>query len=255
MKKLSPDRELDTFRKRASDSYRRYVELYEAVGASSSATDLRRGLATDAAFRLGTEWESLQHRWHIAAISVRPHRLIEQHLTMVSKRVSSLDEATRDVFGVSVTPSKKTSLTRAEIESLVNDDGKNVTFRDSAEWAKKSAGVLAGTCNARIKTITQDETQSSLLDLLKALRNAIAHGSTNATGLLTHNVRPRGDGLVGLVGAQNEPFVIRKSSPRDLGKYLHAWTHDPQTDRLKAEGSRMTLLHRRVLAISENLRL
>lgn len=254
MNRLNPDRELDAFLRQAGNSYRRYVELFDAVGTSPNHTDLRRGLATDAAFRLGSEWESLQHRWHIAAIANGPHRLIQQRLDAVSRKVESLDQGTRTVFSVNVAPSKKTSLTRSEIELLIDDDGRNVTFKDSTDWAKKSDSVLTGASHARVRAIVADESQASVLDLLKALRNVIAHSSSNATELLNLAVRARVDG-VGLVGAENAPFVIPKSSAGDVGKYLHSWIRDPRFNRFEAEGTRMSLLHRRVLAIAENLRL
>jgi len=245
---LNPNNVLSEFLQRHDDSVQRYNDLYSTVGGNGRL-DLRRGLTTDLSFRLGTEWELFQHRWHIAAISKRPKKFIaatqlEMNDALKKASVKQLLEAIRP--GSTTMPSQ---LTAERIEAILDPTGFNVTFSTQESWAKAASDQLDPLFADRVRAIVGSPEDSCVLDLLRSLRNVIAHASTSSMNVLNDTVRERGTSdTIGLAGETNTSLV-RTGSKRiaDAASYLHTW-NDVTGMR------RIGFLAYRVRAIAERLR-
>ncbi|MEO5920183.1 MAG: hypothetical protein ABIQ01_03490 [Pseudolysinimonas sp.] len=254
MPTLDPNRELDEFIVRSNSSHERYIRVFDALVDSTDASNLRKGLAVDAAFRLGSEWELFQHRWHVACIARDGSRLIAEQESKVADAISKLPTATREVLGVTAGHLSLSRLTGSQIERLVHPLDRNVVFPDVAAWSRVAKRYLAPPYVGRVQRIQSSIESSSLLDLLKALRNAIAHGSRDSKGRLNRLASARvAGGTEGLAGNRNAPLVRAKYGIADIGTYLHTWTGLPGY-RTFAEGNRMTLIHDRTQDIAKALR-
>lgn len=243
---LDPNREIDEFRARALRSQQRYQRLSQAIELAPDRSALRKGLAVDAVFRLGVEWELLQHRWYVAAIARDPSKLISSNLDRI--RAIKVQDQLRDVFNVSVDHRSPTRLKQAEIERLVDPQDRNIGFTDMQAWRTAATRDLAPTYIERVCRLADDLPSSSLLDLLKGMRDYIAHNSRDASRRLNKLVSPRGSSdRIGLAGVVNSPLARASYGVRDLGTYLNRDLGYPATNRVD-------FIHDRVLYLAETLR-
>lgn len=228
---LNPDRVIDDFQNRLTDAEDRYQEVYSAVGGSSTAKHLplRKGLTTDLAFRIGTEWELFQHRWHIAAISKQPARFAQLQQEVLDTALKKNSDV-RHILN-SISPNATTVPARLKVEqidALIDPDGFNVTFSDPKAWADKAAKHLSAEYAQKVLGVVSDPEAHCVLILAKAVRNVIAHGSSLSRGEFNRAVRTARDlRSPGLKGARNEP--LSRAGERDIADpavYLHAWIND-----------------------------
>jgi hypothetical protein len=174
---LSPDRVIDDFQKRVSNLDGRFQELLDlvqlrklALRDPSGNLPLQRAMAEDAAFRLGGEWELFQHRWHIAAISVKQstfRKRIQKDLSVALEKGpirSILESLPPDSLTV---PSRFTAV---QIEALVDSEGFNLSFHSGDVWARKADTDLEPEHAKLVKAIVADGATSSLVELVKAMR-------------------------------------------------------------------------------------
>lgn len=247
---LNPNSVLDDFLARAAASLDRYAALDQLVAAASGthSLTLRRGLAADTVFRLGTEWEIFQHRWHIAAISRRQsvyRTLVQDQLTR------GIDKGAVGHIISAVAPEAATlpqRLTGAQIEGLVDSEGYNLSFKDCEVWAATAVKHLDPHYASRVQAVVGDAEASSPVDLLKAVRNALAHSSVASLGRLNACAKKRTQaGSVGLAGAANDGLVRDGRSIRDVPTYVQAWIPVAQTRRV-------VILHDRISVVAESLR-
>jgi hypothetical protein len=247
----NPNDVLDQFVATAESARQRFLQLYSTLSASDASTlSLRKSLTSDLAFRVGTEWELFQHRWHLAAISRRP-------AVFVAATQKILDEALRkgearailDALWSGATTVPK-GLTIEQIDDLIDPDGYNVTFKDGEAWAAKAAAHLEGAYADAVRSIVSNPEDESLVALLKAARNVIAHKSKNSLQELNLRVRSRPPGeSIGLVGAANAPLLRDGGARvRDVETYLHSWSY-------AAQSRRVSVLTRRILEVAEQLRM
>lgn len=246
---LNPNGAIDEFKTQAASSIARFNDLIAAIGNNDASLELRRGLAGDAAFKLGTLWEIFQHKWHIATISRRPG--------VLRQRVQGeLDEALKKGPAAhiikSLAPVALTVPNRlrvAEIESLIDPDGYNLSFNDCEVWARRASTDLDPAYANLVRAIVGDATNASLIALVKAARNALAHSSAGSMQTLNDaaRVQPTAGGN-GLVGQSNAALARDGNRIRDIGTYLYAWVHTAQTRRIH-------ILHQRLPEIAERLRL
>lgn len=247
---LNPNDVVDEFIATVDSARTRYLDIYSILGSSEGARlDLRKSLTSDLAFRVGTEWELFQHRWHIASISKKP-------ATFVAATQKTLDEALRkgearsilDVLWSNATlvPQR---LSVEQIDELIDPDGYNVTFKDGEAWAAKAGSHLAVEYADAVRGIVTSPEDDSLVALLKAVRNVVAHKSTNSLRELNRHVRTRPAGeQVGLVGSANAPLLRDGSARvRDVQTYLHGWNN-------AARARRVTVLTTRIVEIAKHLR-
>src|SRR5690606_25157096 len=114
------------------------VELAAIPTADKHRLARRRGLVSDLGFRIGTEWELFQHRWHIACISKEPS-------VFVATLQMKLDAAVGDLPGQGLVPgltgfrpTYPKRLTADQIEDLLDGSGWNITFRTLEEWKRET---------------------------------------------------------------------------------------------------------------------
>lgn len=243
---LDPNREIEEFLARTSTSHERHLRVVEAIDDAPDRASLRKGLAVDAMFRLGVEWELLQHRWHVAAISRDPSKVIAREIEHIAAVQGKVRKNSARVFDVSINHRKPTRLKQSEIEQLVDPQDRNLGFADMQAWRRVATKDLASIYVERVCRLADDPKSASFLDLVKSMRDYIAHGSRDASRRLNRMVAPRIDGEAGLVGSINEPLARAQNGIRDLGTYLNDLGY-PATNRLD-------LIHLRVQGLAEKLR-
>jgi len=248
---LDPSNVVDDFVARIKDAKSRSDVEYGAI--PRNATDKlarQRGLVSDFAFRLGGEWELFQHRWHIAVISRAPTQFI-------TSLQSSLDDAVAALPGHGIVPALNSfhpkypkRLPADTIESLLDGSGYNITFRTVGEWKTATTRDFTKEYSSRVARIANAPDDACVLELVKAVRNFIAHRSTQSRATLNaciaaRTVPSQGPGLVGSPNVG----LARGGAKRvlDVGVYL-------QGRAAKGMPRRVTVLTDRLQAIASTLR-
>ena len=177
---LNPNDVVDQFAATVGEARDRYLDMYAILESSPSPKlSLRKSLTTDLAFRVGTEWELFQHRWHLASISNSPAAFVAWAQAELDAGLAKgparhiLDTLWEDATTV---PPR---LSVEQIDALIDPDGYNVTFKDGEAWAAKAQLHLAPKHAALVCALVSTPEDESLVALLKAVRNAIAHNSSN----------------------------------------------------------------------------
>lgn len=264
MRTLEPDTVLERFLERTTDSFDRYTNLYEAVKYDRTTLRLRQGLTADVAFRLASDWEIFQHEWYIAAISKKPTKFRQRVQTDMEAKLEKMSlrpqlEALEVLQPGS--PIWTGALSGEQIAALADPSGYNVTFASNRAWLKESAINLDSVFVDKVRSIASKPEHACVLDVLRALRNVIAHGSSGSVRRLNACIAPRPKGKlnsagggndeepVGLVGAANS-FLLRPGGRKiqSVPRYLHG--------DVEASGKtrRVTLLIGRIEEIAEMLR-
>jgi hypothetical protein len=246
-RRADPNRNLELFLSDIRLSLDRYRRLEAALEAAGEDNPIRKGVAEDAAFRLGVLWETFQADWYLAAISRDP-------TAFVDKMKGRLGEAVVDKWAKTViesfTPGALTipkNPTVAQIVTMLDRKGLNVTFEDVTAWKKHADSHLGAAHRARVNAIASNTEASSLLWYLKKLRNLHAHGSDNGKEEFNKAARSRGPKeKIGLVGERNRPLQRASREVSDIGRFLRAKTAD--------ELRRVELLHTRVADVANMLR-
>jgi len=248
---LNPNDVVDQFAATVGEARDRYLDMYAILESSPSPKlSLRKSLTTDLAFRVGTEWELFQHRWHLASISNSPAAFVAWAQAELDAGLAKgparhiLDTLWEDATTV---PPR---LSVEQIDALIDPDGYNVTFKDGEAWAAKAQLHLAPKHAALVCALVSTPEDESLVALLKAVRNAIAHNSSNGLALLNRHVRSRPVGeRVGLIGSANTPLLRDGAGQiRDIPTYLHKWS-------MGAHARRVTVLTTRIVNVASRLRI
>ncbi|MFB2557075.1 hypothetical protein [Herbiconiux liangxiaofengii] len=248
-KTLEPNTVLDGFLRNTRASMERYIALYEALEWDKKTLALRRGLTSDVAFRLGSEWEIFQHQWFVAAI----HKKQGKFRSNLEKRLhDGLSKAGTGSILEIMRPGSTEMLERlsaSQIEQLVDPEGYNVSFKDNVTWIKKADLDLDPSYCTLIRSIASTPSDACIIDLVKGLRNAIAHGSGGSLVKLNSLVRVRQEGEdLGISGDVNKLLVRDTKAVKDISAYLHRY--------LETKGvRRVVLLHQRIEEIAERLRI
>jgi hypothetical protein len=247
---LNPNAVVDQFTAGVAAARDRYLAIYEVLGdAEGTDLTLRKSLTADFAFRVGTEWELFQHRWHLAAISKHPTTFV----ALVQKRLDSGLERgearhiLETLWDGATTVHPRLSVD--QIDALIDPDGYNVTFKDGQAWAAEAGKHLDPRHANLVRNIVSDPENESLVALVKSVRNAIAHNSANSLDLLNAHIRSRpGGSKVGLVGQRNGA-LLRDGSVRvrDVPTYLHRW-------QPVVRSRRVTYMAHRIVEVAELLR-
>ncbi|WP_295855208.1 hypothetical protein [uncultured Microbacterium sp.] len=243
-----PNKELDKFKASVTDSFDRYSRVEAALVAAGEPENILRGAAEDAAFRLGVLWETFQQSWHLAAISKDPTRFRGHMQGELGKALS--DQAVH-LLGV-FHPSALEVPTRPKMPQVLKSldpQGFNITFADAKAWGASATKHLSATHAARVNAVVSAQEASSLVHLLKKLRNHLAHKSDGSKKELDRALRGRvAPARVGLVGTANVPLQRDKNGVGDLGKYL-------RVQPVAGGKRRIEILHDRISAVSEMLRI
>ncbi len=244
-----PNRYLDDFQDEILQSLKRYQRLETVLASSNESDSIKKGVAEDAAFRLGVLWETFQGDWHLAAISRDPRAFVGTMQGELNSKVSDIwarsviEAVSPDALTVPKRP------TMAQVMKMLDPQGFNVTFADMKSWKKSADKHLAGNYQARVNSVVTDLEAASLLHLVKKTRNFLAHGSDGSKEEFNKASRVRGAGeRIGLTGTANE-FLQREGANKvsDAGKYLRA-KQTPNGPR------RIESLHTRISEVAEMLR-
>lgn len=245
----NPNGYIDSFNDEIHQSLVRYRSLEKVLSEASEPAEIRKGVAEDAAFRLGVLWETFQGDWHLAAISRDPRSFVGAIQGQLNAKVN--DPWARSVIETlepqALTVPKHPSM--ALIMKMVDPQGFNVTFSDIKGWEKDADKNLTGSYRARVKAIASDNEASSLVHLVKKMRNLLAHGSASSKEEFNKAVRVRaGRARIGLTGTANQ--ALQRDGERrvtDVGAYLRVKTG--------ASGARrIEVLHTRISDVVEILR-
>ncbi|WP_263120720.1 hypothetical protein [Cellulomonas sp. RIT-PI-Y] len=247
---LEPSNVVVDFVTRVKDAKSRSDVEYNSIPTTDPKKLTRqRGLVCDLAFRLGGEWEIFQHRWHIAVISKAPSRF-------VSSLQSDLDAAIAALPGRGIVPGLSSfqpkypkRLPSDTIESLLDTSGRNITFPSVDRWKTAASRDFTSTYSSRVARIANTPEDACVLELLKAVRNFLAHGSKQSRATLNACIasRPASSQGPGLVGPSNAGLARGGvKSVRDVGVYL-------QGRAAQGMPRRMTVLTDRLEAIALTL--
>ncbi|MBD8535073.1 hypothetical protein [Plantibacter sp. CFBP 13570] len=246
-----PNRPLDAFVAGVIEMESRYSDTYNAVSdhvKNPRRLQLLKGLAADFAFRLGSEWELFQHRWHIVAVTASPEKFIDAQQGSLDGgiRKANVDHFVKLLHGGPlILPARPK---QSEVEALIDPRGFNVTFDSCETWMTEAARDLDATYADKVRGIVATSPDSCVLDLLKAVRNALAHGSGGSLSRLNDMVRERPAGeKVGLTGSVNDGLKRDANKIRDVAVYIHG--HPPGSSK-----QRVQKLAQRVREIAEQLR-
>jgi hypothetical protein len=241
---LDPNRELDDFKDRLESILTRHETIYTLV--PSSEKKLRKTLAVDAAFRIGTEWELFQHRWHIAAISKAPEKFVATVQSDLDRDIAKVKDRLEAIQAGSTTVPKKLNAT--QISKLVDPAGYNLTFADTQAWMEKAGAHLTDRFKSLVVAIGTSAEDTCVLDLVRAVRNYVAHGSDSSRERLNQYIKtrpPKGD--IGITGSKNKALARDIRGISEIDAYLHSKVGSPAHQRVVVIG-------KRVLTIAEKLR-
>lgn len=221
---LNPNKVIDEFIARVREAELRHKNVQSALAATGSLRKDQKGATVDFIFRVGGEFELFQHNWMIATISKKP----SQFVSRLNKELA--DEAKKLPGHGYVTALGSLSLTYPrrptadQIESLLDKSGQNVTFRDVSSWRSSAVKDLAPPYIGKLSRIERTPEDVWPLDLLKSVRNAIAHGSARSKRDLNRRLAPySATNKTGCIGALNAPLRRTGTTQvRDVSTYLYA---------------------------------
>ncbi|HLV57154.1 MAG TPA: hypothetical protein VKY71_16465 [Actinotalea caeni] len=251
MAQADPNKPLDGFLAGVREMEARYADTYAAVSdhvKNPRQLQLRKGLAADFAFRLGSEWELFQHKWHVVAIAAAPDSFVkaQQAILDTGVRKGNLDHFVQLLHGAPLSIPAKPK--QGEIEALLDPRGFNVTFDSCETWATEASRDLDTRYADKVRGIVATAPDACVLDLLKAIRNTLAHGSGGRLARLNQMVKERTSGSkIGLTGSVNAGLKRDTNQVRDVAVYLHG----------RATGTarqRVQVLSQRLREIAEQLR-
>jgi hypothetical protein len=229
----------------------RYKDTYEAVSKQvprPRQLQLRKGLAADLAFRIGSEWELFQHKWHVEAIAAAPDKFITAQQTSLDAGIkkANVDHFVQLLHGGPLSFPARPK--QREVEALIDRRGFNVTFDSCETWMAEAAKDLDSTYSSKVQGIVSTSQDSCVLDLLKAARNALAHGSGGSLKRLNEMVRERQPGeKIGLTGSINDDLKRDANQIRYVAVYIHGRAPGASQQRVQK-------LAQRVREIAEQLR-
>lgn len=224
------------------------LDRHEAIYAlvPTAEKKLRKTLAVDAAFRIGTEWELFQHRWHIAAISKAPEIFVATVQADLNRDLVKVKDRLEAIQPGSTTVPTKPNAT--QISKLVDPAGYNLTFVDTQAWMDKAGAHLTDKFKKLVVGIGTSAEDTCVLDLVRAVRNYVAHGSDSSRERLNLYIKTRAlKGEIGIVGVKNRSLARDVKGISEIDAYLHSKVGSPAHQRVVVIG-------RRVLEIAEKLR-
>lgn len=208
MRTMDPARVRDSFDAQLTEA----IAFYHTVKASlSSAADVTR-LSASTMISAATLWESFLSDLIVAYINRDPSQFAIHLQHALNEDLTDKQKQILNRYAPYKAP---TSIDRATIISLIDNDGNNITF-SNAQALKKGAKRWISTANlAGINALTGQ--QMAIINLWIALRNHIAHDSERSKVALQRAVSHgalHGTGLHRAQNAIHTPGVYLKSKHR-----------------------------------------
>lgn len=187
MKKANPDLRIDEFVARTAESLNDWKAIDAAIMATGPGNlRLRRRAATDSFLALAIAWEAFMSSWFVAAVNREPRKAI-RHLTLALQ-----DHAVTDLrippSILSPTLLASSHLTRADVATLLDPNGRNFVMADHADFIRKSKKWLYHPYGTKARAISELDFSSAFA--ARKIRNLFAHesasGSAEAWALVTN---------------------------------------------------------------------
>lgn len=253
----SPNKIVANFQAATNAHTKRFLATANSVdlgegGGGYTKLQLRRGLAVDYFFRVATDWQVFQDNWSVKALAHKPKRFLDsyQQSLIADLDRSSLPSRLAVFTEAKITvPSLGSSLLEPRIRQILDAEGRNLEFASSAKWKKWAVDNLADPHKDTLSRALSDDSVSSFLDLVRQLRNYIAHRSSASLKQIQVHATERPAGKqVGLTGADNQPILIqRRNNIWDVGVYLDRGIGEPY-------GTPAQFMARRLNNIAESLK-
>ncbi|ACZ22780.1 hypothetical protein Sked_28780 [Sanguibacter keddieii DSM 10542] len=225
---LNPNDPIADFTADVQAVKQRHENIQIALKAANASGADKKGATADYIFRVGGEFELFQHRWHIAAISKKPSKFVASLNQTLATKVQALPgHGIISALG-SLSLAYPAWLTAEQIETLLDESERNVTFKDVAEWKKAASKQLDSPFDSKVAQIAQSLEDTWALNLLKSTRNVIAHSSKSSLKDLNTRLAPHSptnpDGITGSANAKLSRGVTNGVPKKvgDVSVYLHA---------------------------------
>lgn len=240
MRKRDPNQVIESFVAGCAESTGELRRVLEAVGALPLA--VQRNASRDAFFRLAVRWEVFRSEWFVAAAARDLNVLAASTLEVLRGVVRGRDNVKG--FAPYLSLDLPRNLTLAEVQDLLDPDGRNVRLSAKPEgnsgkdgWQARAERQLAHPFAHRVTAMPLADLK--VIALVEHLRDCIAHASQKSTVQLRAAVEAL-DPSDALQLAPGKPLTTG-----NLGLYLHA---PIQGER------RVKIFHDRLAAIAAGMR-
>lgn len=220
-----------TFKRRVTQNLSLYDELVLAVNLKKKQKSLETMLAEQCVIGLAVLWEAFIHDLIVGYIEERPEVCTRFHKLRLTQSIESKNKALLRWVKINV----PRSLSREQIETLVDPDGRNVTA-DSAESLSTRATQLLSARDA-IK-FSLAESDQKFLNLVIAIRNYLSHRSAGSFGILKSRLREFGS---------TDPTSPLNGRLTTVGAYLKERPGNGAETRAKVIGNRLVQVSGRLV--------
>lgn len=170
MRKISPQDIRDDFQKQLAD----LTNFYRA-GTSALISEKDQSTLTEhSLLACAVAWEGFISDMFIGYINVDPTRF-KQHLEDSFAEYLQTQEKSKRVFEAFGKLQFPAHLSKAEVQSLANNTGNNITFPNFADLEERSKRWLVKQHADNFKALSKP--QKALVDAVIGLRNHVAHRS------------------------------------------------------------------------------
>jgi|ERR1019366_2341018 hypothetical protein len=207
-----PAQVVTAFQKRITTAFSLYDELVLAVHQKTKQKSLESLLAEQFVLGLAVLWEAFIHDLIVAYIEDRSDVCIRFHRDKVTQSIEAKNKAFSKWVVIEVPP----SLTREQIELMLDPEGWNITA-DSAETLAKRANQLLSAPHA-IKFSLADSDRK-FVDLLIAIRNYLSHRSSGSLVIMKQRIKElqKVDATSPLNGTVTTVGAYLKARPAGVG--------------------------------------
>jgi hypothetical protein len=227
-RKKDPNDVLDAFHAELAAAEGLWTTVRQSIGTTG---DVAKQLSVAFFLRMALAFEVFRSDWHLAAINRDSTQLKE---TLNDKLKARVDTALATRVRVELPTHPSLQL----IRELLDPSERNISLPDMASWRSKADDHLVDPWRAKVYGITGAD--AKLIDAVIALRNLLAHESTDASNTANEALRSLSNSQdAGLRRGEH------RISPSGVGAYLNAqW---PGTSRVLG-------FHGRLKQITETMR-
>jgi hypothetical protein len=169
----TPAEVVSTFEKRITTTLALHDELILAVNQKKRQRSLETMLAEQCVLGLAVLWEAFVHDLFVAFIVARPETCMRFHRDKITQSIEAKGKPLIKWVRITLPP----SLSRDQIELLVDPDGWNITARSAEDLAKRANQLLSA---AHAKKFSLPVPDRAFLDLITAIRNYLSHRSSGS---------------------------------------------------------------------------
>src|ERR1043165_5204794 len=184
-------------------------ETYELYNTSNRKDKHQSEICELAFYRAYVEFESFLSDYFIAAINRKHGKFYATAQTKVKQSIESK-------FGTFLKDKLKfesvKNLTLLQVETLIDSDGKNLTFKTSEEIENRAIDYLENPFANRVKSV--DSCTLVIIDAARSIRNCIAHKSKSSFGEMNTQLKNLDQSVC------SNQLNTKINSTRNIGAYL-----------------------------------